>query len=208
MRTLPTIILSLVTLYSTGQNPSERTSVGRELVTKQLQTFNLKQREKKDVYEIPSNFRGLVTIFKDETCGQKIKQKKGVKIIQIPTDGILIIKDDKLDFSYDVNDGDLHYRYSPNIYYQVNSKNKRTELPELVKDKFDNETENKYSKDQIGVFHQGFGSGQTFVPDTVSYSYYELYIGTYNDLVSDNYQTEIIKKGKESVDKLRKCRRR
>ncbi len=149
-----------------------------------------------------------MTIFNSEDCGQRIKKRKGLKIIQIPSDGILIIKDNRLDFSYDVNDGDLHYRYSPNIYYQVNSKNKRTELPELVKDKFGNETENKYSKDQIGVFHQGFGSGQTFIPDTVSYSYYELFIGTYNELMSDNYQTEVIKKSKDSVKKLRDCRRR
>ncbi|MBS1507050.1 MAG: hypothetical protein JSS79_10430 [Bacteroidetes bacterium] len=133
---------------------------------------------------------------------------KGSKIIQIPTDGILIIKNDQLDVSYDVKDGDQEYRYVPNIYYEIKSSKERTELPELVKERFENGTEDKYSKDDIGVFHQGFGSGMTYYPDTVSYNTYTLFVGSYNDLTSDKYQTEYIKMSKESVNKLNKCRER
>jgi hypothetical protein len=176
------------------------------LITIPLILCGVKEKDKRDIYEIPSGYRGIVIIYKEEACGQKIKKKAGQQIIKIPTDGILIIDDDKLKFPYNLTDRGQELRHSPNVYYEVDKKNRRTELPDLQEKEFEQGQEQRFSKDDIGVFHKGFGSGQTYFRDTISYSFYTLFIGSYNDLKADKYHIDSMKKNRESLDKLRKCR--
>jgi hypothetical protein len=88
----------------------------------------------------------------------------------------------------------------------VDKKNKRTELPDLQKKKFDEGLESKFSKDDIGVFHLGFGSSEAYKPDTISYSFYRLFIGSYNEIKSDKFIFDDMDKSRAREAKLRKCR--
>jgi hypothetical protein len=171
-----------------------------------LALCGLKGKDKRDIYEIPLGYRGTVIIYNNESCGQSIKKKAGQQIIKIPIDGILILKDDNLKVPYDITDRQQELRYSPNVYYEVGDENERTELPDLQEKEFEQGLELRYSKDDIGVFHQGFGSGETYHPDSISYSFYKLFIGSYNDLKADKYFIDSMNKDRESLDKLRKCR--
>jgi hypothetical protein len=165
----------------------------------------LKSKDNRDIYELPNGYRGIVTIYHSEDCGQKLKKKKGQRIIQIPIDGILIIKDEDLNVPFNIIDRGQERRHNPNVYCEVNEKVK-TELPELDKQKFEKGVWYDFTEDQIGVFHLGLGSGETYLRDTVTYAYYHLFIGSYKELTSDKFHIDSYLKDKESRDKLFKCR--
>jgi len=176
------------------------------LFTALLILGGLKERDKRDIYEIPSDYKGLVYIIKNENCGQGLKKKRGQRIIKIPQDGILVIQADNLHFPFNTPDKGQDSRYNPNVYYQVDNGNKRTELPDMQEKKFKEGLEYKFSKDDIGVFHLGFGTSEAYRPDTVSYSFYRLFIGSYNELKSDKFMFDDMDKSRATEAKLRKCR--
>ncbi len=164
----------------------------------------LKPKDKRDIYELPPGYRGIVTIYHSESCGQKLKREKGQRIVQLPSDGVLIIKDDKLDFPFNFSNRGQEGRYNPNLYYEVNGQVK-SELPDLDRAKFEKGLSYNFKDDHIGVFHLGMGSG-TYMKDTVSFAYYQFFVGSYKELTSDKFHIDSYLKGKESLDKLFKCR--
>jgi hypothetical protein len=165
----------------------------------------LNSKDRRDIYELPQGYRGIVTIYHSENCGHKVKKKNGQRIIQIPKDGILLIKDDELKFPYNIVDRGQEIRHNPNIYYEVNG-NEKTELADLDRVKFEKGVLYDFTDDQIGVFHLGVGSGEAYLKDTVTYAYYQLFIGSYKELNSDKFHIDSYLKDKESRDKLFKCR--
>lgn len=206
MKKLRTILFFLIPFISSGQAKTRDSSEISAMVRKEVgHEIQIKQKAKKNIYELPNSFRGYITIFKSEPCGQKVKTKKGRQLIRIPSDGILIIKDDRLDFSYEVNDRNQIFKYTPNSYYFVDSQNQRKEMVELDKMKFDEGSEQRYSTEGIGIFDLGFGSGEVYGLEAISYSYSEYFVGSYSDLKSINY-IERRKKNNEAINKLRRCR--
>ncbi len=212
---IPLIFFILLTISVVGQDSLRKSDNGVGLLRSQFgdrMQFSSNPKKQNYIYEIPNNFTGTITIFVSESCGVKIEKRKELKILTIPADGVLILKEAKLEVPYTIknaygnNSGE--FRYNPNKYLTKDSLNKWIELPELVEEKFDSLSQTEFTKNQKGVFHKGFGSGEQNSKNglKLTYSYYKLFVGSYEQLKSDKYFIEGIRKGEESSDKLKKCR--
>lgn len=153
-----------------------------------------------DIYEIPAGFRGQITIFVREECGEKIAIEDGRFVIRIPESGLLILQGDKLDEPYPTELGTV--RHDPNVYIEVDNES-RTELPHLDDDRFEKETETEYTPDDIGVFHRGSG-GSSF--DGKEATFYYLFVGSYNDLKSYEFSMEFFQNRRDTLFELIRCR--
>lgn len=113
------------------------------------------QSKEKEVYLIPSNFKGKVNVIFGYSKGEPVKYENGVRIYEIPKDGILLTQ-------FKVQEGLIKREY-----YYTNGPEKRV----LLKIMADSENTN-----DIGVFRDGTIGVYGNSNDTNALTFQEFYV--------------------------------
>ena len=155
------------------------------------------ERMKPETFLIPDNFRGKITLYYGEPCGEVLQKENGRIMYHIPKSGIMIINNP---FEAGIINEE---------YYFVDSRGK------IIRkiDRFDqgdfNESytleKNKHEppRNKVAVFLGGTGgSGTVNGVDEDHYKFHELYVDSYDSLKVYNE----MKADSESVRVLKGCR--
>ena len=113
------------------------------------------------IFLIPSDFNGTMRIVDDQSCGQKIKVVDGKREIEIPRNGILIVRDTLL------------ARWT-HEFFLVDNEGRRTSIPDITHAVESNDTTS------VGVKFIAHGGIGTLMPDS-SYSFLD-----YTELLVSN----------------------
>lgn len=134
-----------------------------------------------EVFLIPQNFKGKVSIIYNLKCAPEIKENDGKIIYQIPNDGILLI-------SNNLNDGFINQKY-----FFVDDIGNKTEIPQMDNRDFNEEWTieknlNEPSRQKIGIFGWGTLGNYAESATTTNYYYQEFYVGNYTDGTVENFK--------------------
>ncbi|HTI57517.1 DUF6843 domain-containing protein [Mucilaginibacter sp.] len=151
-----------------------------------------------ETFLIPQNFRGKITLYYGEPCGQQLQKIDGRYIYHIPQNGIMIIKNP------------LETGIIDQQYYVVDSNGRKTsKLDMLVQRDFNEEytiekNPHKPKRNKIAVFLGGTGgSGAVNGVDEDHYKFREMYVDSWDSLrVLDDKKSDSI-----AFDILRNCRK-
>jgi hypothetical protein len=159
----------------------------REVEFKKFHNFD------KQEFEIPVSVRGLVTIIQKSDCGERLKIKNNTRLVRIPTSGVLILKENYLDFYKELF---METDRANTIFYQVDG-DKRTIIPVLQPG-----LNSHVFKDNLGIYMQLLS---THNDKKIEYSVISFFVGTLTELekfdhVHLNTDTNAV------VDALAKCR--
>jgi hypothetical protein len=131
-----------------------------------------------ETYLIPQRFRGTITVLYNEPCGQVIPTEKGRLIYRIPASGVLAVQ----------------HPYRAGVikqnYYFVDAQGRRMQKISQLLSQDDNEDHalgknpQKSSKQEIGIFLSGAGSGDNF--ENQSFTFSQLDVNSWEGLKATN----------------------
>lgn len=149
------------------------------------------ERMPPETFLIPKNFRGKITLYYGEPCGQTLIKENGRYIYHIPVDGIMVIKNPLETGIIDQN------------YFFVDSTGKKiSKIDLLIRQDFNEDytiQKNKHepSRKKVGVFLGGTGSGGSDNGGK-DYQFHEMYVDSwdslrvYSDKKTDSIGMEIL----------------
>jgi hypothetical protein len=125
---------------------------------------------------IPKDFRGKIIIYYGEPCGEKILEKNGKNIYNIPKNGVMIVKD-QLETGI-INE---EYYFADDNYHKINK------LDELYQQDFNEEytlEKNKHepSRKKVAIFLGGTGNGEHVNLKRKKYVFQEIYVNSWDSL--------------------------
>jgi hypothetical protein len=134
-----------------------------------------------ETFLIPENFRGKITLYYGEPCGQELQKEDGRLIYNIPKNGVMIIKNP------------FETGFIDEEYYFVDLKGKIIRKIDSFEQQDFNETytleKNKHEppRNKVAVFLGGTGgSGTVNGIDKEHYNFHELYVDSYDSLGAFN----------------------
>lgn len=150
-----------------------------------------------ETFLIPQNFRGKITLYYNEPCGQELQKVDGRYIYHIPSNGVMIIKNPFETGIIDQN------------YYFVDSSGKKINKIDLLDQRDFNEeyttAKNPHEppRNKVVMFLGGTGgSGTINGVDEDHYKFHEMFVNSWDSLrVFNNEKSEKI-----SLLALRNCR--
>jgi hypothetical protein len=152
-----------------------------------------------ETFLIPQNFRGRITIFYEEPCGQKPIYENGRRIYKFPENGILIS-------NFKRPQGYLNQEF-----YFVDEVENRTKIPRKDVGDFNfkgrlSKTETEPSRDEIGAFY-AWGGLDLFLP---SIKYNNFIIDSYRYFEKDEKQSwqDLQQFSKKTKNLLIECRKK
>jgi hypothetical protein len=110
-----------------------------------------------EIFLIPNDFRGTITLIYNEPCGQTIPKVDGRLIYKIPDNGVMILKN-----VFETGIIDQEY------YFVDDNWNKIEKIPILIQQDYNEKytlekNKNEPPRNKVGLFLLGTGSGSTFM---------------------------------------------
>jgi hypothetical protein len=151
--TIPVFILGLVLIWVSQVRTKTKvitTLIPIILWYPVVATFVLanKKEMSPETFLIPSNFRGQITVYYEEPCGEEVTISQGRRIYRIPSNGVLILKNK-------FETGLVNQKY-----FFVTNDGKQTEIDKLYREEFNEEDSyqknpKEPSRSEVGVFLLG-----------------------------------------------------
>jgi len=150
-----------------------------------------------ETFLIPQNFRGKITLYYGEPCGQQLQKINGRYIYHIPQNGIMVLRNPletgTIDQQYYLVDSDGRKTTKLNIRVQQDFNEKYT----IEKNP------HKPKQNEVAVFLGGTGgSGPVNGVDKDHYKFHEMYVDSWDRLrILDDKKSDSI-----AFDFLKNCR--
>jgi hypothetical protein len=132
------------------------------------------KRTTPEIFFIPENFRGQITLLYNENCGQEIKKVNGQLIYNVPENGVMIIKKQR-------TTGLINHEY----YFVSNPGNKLKKIDLLIQQDFNEDytlkiNEKEPPRDEVGVFLVGPGGGSSLKNE--NYVFHIMHVNSWDSL--------------------------
>lgn len=143
----------------------------------------------------PNDFTGKVVIVEKIDCGQEVKKIDGREQLIFPDNGILL-------YQGEMKDGYINHKY-----YYADKSGRKKEIPSRYNYMFWEDTKDKPSTSEVGVWLEGMGASTTFPPDDLKdYEFMELIVSS-KDSLDKFYDFQYNKKfDSTKIEIMKKCR--